>query len=571
MISSARGGALDRPIAAHTPRSPVEGPAAGSLDPSHTTRSANPALGPCIVAGLMAAVIGISGVRGADYPTHFLRAVLWERSGTSVWNNFWYAGHPTPSYSVLTPVLTSAIGPFRLAAASAVAATALFTHLVSGLVPTTSARLAAYSFAVVVMVDVVVGRVAFGLGLTLALACVWAWSRGRIGLALTAALGTALASPVAAVFLALAAAAVLTDQMWLRRGGRVRDWSSMAVAIAIFTVTVAPTAITASVFHAEGRFPFRSGGLVATLVVLGVLWSVSTLPMLRIGSVLAALTSVAVFLVPNPLGGSFVRLPQIVAVPLCIALLARRHPAPSRALAAIVTAALLWSTTPGITAALRAVDDPSAAPEYHQPLIDEVRSRNSDGRPVGRLEIPFTENHWESYFVAAAVPYARGWERQIDLVRNPELYEVDLEREEYHRWLLDRAVRWVAVPDVALDAGGMPEARIISGEGTDRDIGWLHEVWRDSNWRLYEVIDYRPIVDPPAELIEQGPDTVVVRTPRAAVVTIRYAFTPHLTVTGGADVSESADGWITARLPDAGTYVLGVDPSAGLRGAASST
>jgi hypothetical protein len=277
------------------------------------------------------------------------------------------------------------------------------------------------------------------------------------------------------------------------------------------------------------------------------------------------------FLVPNPLGGSFVRLPQIIAIPLCIALLARRRPVPSRALAAIGTAALLWSTTPGITAALRAVDDPSATPEYHQPLIDEVRSRNSDGRPVGRLEIPFTENHWESYYVAAALPYARGWERQIDLVRNPQLYEADLAPEEYHQWLLDRAVRWVAVPDVALDAGGMPEARIISVEATDRDIGWLHEVWRDSNWRLYEVIDYRPIVDPPAELIEQGPDTVVVRTPRDAVVTIRYAFTPHLTATGGADVSESADGWITARLPDAGTYVLGVDPSAGLRGAASST
>jgi hypothetical protein len=487
-----------------------------------------------------------------------------------VWNNFWYAGHPTPSYSVLTPVLTAAIGPFWLAATSAVAATALFAHLVSALVPATSARLAAYSFAVAVMVDVVVGRVAFGVGLALALACVWAWTRGRIGLALTAALGTALASPVAAVFLALAAAAVLTDQIWLRRRGRGRDWSSMAVTIAIGAVTVAPTAITASVFQTEGRFPYRSGGLVATLVVLGVLWAVSPQPMLRIGSAFAALTSLVLFLVPNPLGGSFVRLPQIIAVPLCIALLARRRPVPSRALAAIGTAALLWSTTPGITAALRAVDDPSAAPEYHQPLIDEVRSRNSDGRPVGRLEIPFTENHWESYYVAAALPYARGWERQIDLVRNPRLYEADLQPEEYHEWLLDRAVRWVAVPDVALDAGGMPEARIISVEATDRDIGWLHEVWRDSNWRLYEVIDYRPIVDPPAELIEQGPDTVVVRTPRDAVVTIRYAFTPHLTATGGADVSESADGWITARLPAAGTYVLGVDPSAGLRGAESS-
>jgi hypothetical protein len=67
-------------------------------------------------------------------------------------------------------------------------------------------------------------------------------------------------------------------------------------------------------------------------------------------------------------------------------------------------------------------------------------------------------------------------------------------------------------------------------------------------------------------LIEQGPDSVVVRTSRHAVVTIRYAFTPHLTITGGACVSESTDGWITARLPGAGTYILGVDPSDHLGG-----
>ena len=67
-------------------------------------------------------------------------------------------------------------------------------------------------------------------------------------------------------------------------------------------------------------------------------------------------------------------------------------------------------------------------------------------------------------------------------------------------------------------------------------------------------------------MIEQGPDTIIVRTSREAVVTIRYAFTPHLTITGGACVFESPDGWITARLPGAGTYEMGVDPSATMRG-----
>ncbi len=138
---------------------------------------------------------------------------------------------------------------------------------------------------------------------------------------------------------------------------------------------------------------------------------------------------------------------------------------------------------------------------FHQPLIDEVRARNADGKPLGRLEIPFTANHWETYFVADQVPYIRGWERQIDLSRNAVLYNPALTADQLHEWTLLNAVRWVALPDAPLDRGGQPEADVLNHVGgRTGPIDWLELVWQTEDWRLYEVLDYQPIVDGPAAL-----------------------------------------------------------------------
>ena len=91
------------------------------------------------------------------------------------------------------------------------------------------------------------------------------------------------------------------------------------------------------------------------------------------------------------------------------------------------------------------------------------------------------------------------------------------------------------------------------------DITWLRLVWRNEDWRLYEVVDYQPIVDLPAELIEQRTDSLVVRSDRPATVTIRYRYTEHLTITGAACIEASDEGWITAHLPAADVFELRVD------------
>ena len=525
--------------------------------PARPARAARPQLAAWSPLGVVAAaivVIGVTGLRGADYPAHFVRALLWERSGVSAWNNLWYAGHATPTYSVIAPPLMAWIGPFWVVALSSLVATYCFMRLSGELTP--SATIADHVFAIAIVVNVIVGRAPFALGLAVALAAVLAWRRGRFGIALAAALMTPLASPVAGVFLAIAAAAVALAT-------RRREATAIALA------TTAPLLTVALLFGEPGRFPFRGFHFAASLTTLCLLAAVTRSRIVRSGALLATLTAITLFVVPNPLGGNFVRVCHMVAIPLAVAAVPAVRRSLRAPLVVALVAAVAWSLQPGVIAARDWWGDESLEAAYYEPLIAQVRARNRDGQPVGRLEIPFTKNHWESFFVVARdVPYARGWERQVDVVRNEPLYDPDLTVEQYHEWLRANGVRWVAIPDVTLDHAGVIEQNLIDGPRAS-DIDWLRPVWFNDDWRLFEVRDYVPIVDPPGELVEQGADFLVVRTERAATVTIRYRYSEYLTVTGSACVTPDPAGWIVAELPAAGEYRLAVDPAGVLLGTAA--
>jgi hypothetical protein len=523
--------------------------------------------GPCLVVAAVTVATGVSGMRGADYPGHYVRALVWEGSGAWAWSNLWYAGHSTVPYSVLAPALMSWIGPFALAAIGSLAATYLFARLTVERVPSSTTVLANHAFALAMAVNVVVGRAPFAFGLALALLAVLAWTREHTGAALAAAVVAPMVSPVAGAFLAMASASVA-----IARGSTFRRTSREAQrvagqAVAMTAAAAMPVALVTMLFGDSGWFPFRGGHFAATLITLTL---VATIPRrtVRVGAAVAIITAAVVFVVPNPLGGNFVRLPQIVAVPLAVAAVPAVRKRWRALFAVVVAAGVVWSVHPGVVAAVDWWGDDSIEGAYHQPLIDEVRRRNRDGEPIGRLEVPFTENHWESLFVAPEVPFARGWERQIDLDRNEPLYDEDLTSGEYRAWLLANGVRWIAIPDVSLDHAGQPEQRAIDGAPLD-EIGWLTLVWSNDDWRLFEIDDYVPIVEAPAELIVQGTDSLIVRTPRQSTVTIRYRYTDYLTITGAACVAPDGHGWIVAELPAAGEYRLAVDPVATWLGTAA--
>jgi len=526
---------------------------------------------PVAVTVFASAVVAVTGIRGADYPGHLLRAQLWKRAGLGVWNYYWYGGHPTPNYSVLVPPLVAAVGAVTVCAIASIVGTYTFARLLHELAPADTPQLArtlaGMAFAASAIVNVIVGRTTFAVGLAVALLALAAWHSGRVGLAALFAVVTPLASPVAAAFLAIAAAAVGLDAWLGRDGGRNRRRFVEAIVVAV--LTMAPLGAMSVLYPASGRFPFRGDQLVFSLVLIGVAAALDANRVVRIGLALAAASSLALFVVPNPLGGNFLRFTQFVVIPVAVlgAGSVRRQLAPVAW--GLLAAGTIWSAQYGIVATVNWAGDDSVEASYHEPLVGEILLRNTDSKPVGRVEIPFTDNHWESYFVASEVPYARGWERQLDLDRNPELYDPELTRAEYHDWLHHNGVRWVAVPDVELDEGGRPEAEILESW---QSIGWLELVWWNADWRLYEVTDYLPVVDQPARLVAQRPDELVIATREAAVVTLRYGYSDELSISGEAClIPHDHDGWMTAYLPGPGQYHITADPEALIPGVDADT
>ena len=143
--------------------------------------------------------------RTPDLAAQVYRLGLYERAGLSVFDEHWYAGHALPGYSLLFGPLASLIGMRALAVVSVLVSVALFERIVLGVYGDEACvRWGACLFAVAAVGDVWSGRLTFALGVTLALASVYALGRERLLAAALAAGVCAAASPVAGVLLALA-------------------------------------------------------------------------------------------------------------------------------------------------------------------------------------------------------------------------------------------------------------------------------------------------------------------------------------------------------------------------------
>src|SRR5437763_5564017 len=173
-------------------------------------------LAPTLLAGALAAAYVITSPPSLDLAAHLLRAKLFSAEGFGIWNNWWYGGHHVVLYSVLFPPVAAAITPQLAAAIAATATSALFepiAHRHFG----PDAWVGALWFGAATAVSRYTGRLAFAFGLLGAVATVFAlqrrWDWGVAGLALL----TALASPVAALFAALAGGAVAIGDYARRR------------------------------------------------------------------------------------------------------------------------------------------------------------------------------------------------------------------------------------------------------------------------------------------------------------------------------------------------------------------
>jgi hypothetical protein len=197
---------------------------------------------------------------------------------------------------------------------------------------------------------------------------------------------------------------------------------------------------------------------------------------------------------------------------------------------------IIWSVGP-VQGALATQGDPSASPSYYTGLLDYL---NRDGPvPVGRVEVPFTQAHWEARYVAPKVPMARGWLRQLDSKYNSLFYDGTLNATTYHQWLLARGVTYVALPNVPLDSSALAEAALLRG-----GLPYLSLAWHDANWKVWLVTDSPGLVQGPAKLTELGVSSVTVDFSQPGVATLLVHYTGYWAVTeGSACVFSSADGW----------------------------
>ena len=84
---------------------------------------------PTVLAGAFALVYVLVSPPSLDLAAHMFRAKLFGAEGFGIWNNWWYAGHHTPGYSVLFPPAARLLTPQLAGALAATGTAALFETL----------------------------------------------------------------------------------------------------------------------------------------------------------------------------------------------------------------------------------------------------------------------------------------------------------------------------------------------------------------------------------------------------------------------------------------------------------
>jgi hypothetical protein len=361
---------------------------------------------------------------------------------------------------------------------------------------------------------------------------------------------TTVTSPVAGLFLGLAAAAwLLADGRWDRRrfhpGDRLIDTLVMGGGAVLGLVPM-------TVFSEPGMEPFSAAQMrynvaiaLAVLVLVPARYRV-----IRIGAVLTIALLFFALYVPTAIGSNAIRLPMLFTFPIVVAYSAWRA---WGIVAALV--AMFWWQSPIVVGDITQAGAPETRAAFYQPLLGELATLG--GGQLGRIEVVPLRDHWESSYVADVVPLARGWLRQVDTVRNPLFYTtLPVTAAQYGDWLRANAVRYVAyTPDQPLDVFARTEAAVVSAHPD-----YLREVWHSGDWELFQVAGPDPFVTG-GTLVSATPTTVTFDTAGPGPATVRVRWSRWLTVTGGACTARGSDGWTEIRAPRAGRYTISSDLS----------
>ena len=503
-----------------------------------------------LLAGLAATLLVVVGPAGGDVPAHLYRTLL-VRENVYLWDNLWFAGqYPLASYSLLYYPVAAVVGNLVLVVGSVIASAVLFERICSrewGAAAVWPSR----AFAVLAAGPLFTGTYSYAAGFATLLATLAALQSGRISVAVGCAALTLGFSPLAFVFLVLVLAAVVVSR---------RSIGRQAALFAVGLTVVAGVELVAlRLFPTGGRYPFRGFELATVLVVAGIGFVIASRA--AKGGVLAGLfgfwllASVALFLIPEPVGENVTRLRSVVfPLMLLTVLLARFRP---RQLAMLGLAlALAYNIAPYAPAVASRMDGRAADELFWAPALDYLRAH---GTRDYRVEVVPTADHWEAYWLpSAGFALARGWYRQLDIAENRVLYRDPLAQVGYRRWLRRMAVRYVLLPEIRLGKkGASREARLLLA-----GVPGLKLVFHTRDWRIYELQNPKPLLTGPgaATITAFKHDRIAARVTEPGTYRLAVRYMPYWKVKAGAVcVAPASDGMTLLRARRPGILRLATD------------
>jgi hypothetical protein len=475
-----------------------------------------------LAAGLAIAYL-ILAPTGADLPAQLLRVKLFGAEGFGIWNNWWYGGHDVTAYSVLFPPLARLLTPQLLAALASIGTAAAFEALAHDVFGA-DAWIGASWFGVATVTELLSGRLTFAFGLCGTALVALVLERRRVGGLIPTALAllTALASPVAALFAALAGATFALG------GLQRRFWRDIARGIAVVSAAILPLGVLAIAFPQSGYQPFTFGTLWPLLVIgAGLVVEICSHPpghnTLVVAVVLYVLGCVAAYALHTPVGSNAARLGELAAGPLAALLLVPRR---AWLLLAVAAVPLTYIQVHDAVTDLEHGEAANTA-GYYRALIHFLETQPGAAQHTWRVEVPFTAGHWEAYRLAPEIPLARGWERQLDIADDGLFYDRRLSAGSYDAWLHRLAVRYVAVADAPADYAARGELELIR-----RGLAYLRLVARLRHWRVYAVARPSPIATGAGRLISMGPNSLTLAFAHPGRVHVRVRWSPYWRLAG---------------------------------------
>jgi hypothetical protein len=498
------------------------------------------------LAALSSSLAVLVAPQGGDLAAHLYRTSLVQH-GLVIWDNLWFAGqYPLSSYSLLYYLLAAVVGNAALGIAGVVLAGAIFASVMQR-EWRTAGRWPARAFAVLIAGQAFTAAYPYDLGLATMLGTLWALQRRRIWLAVICTILTLGFSPLAFVFLGLALLAVFlryrrVDRQVVAVGAAV----ALAAGVQLAVLMLLPSP---GMVYPYGAWRFAAG---LAEVALGVALSLRG----RAGWPLATLflvwggASVVIYLVPSPVGHNVVRA-SVFLFPLMLVAASLAGFRPRLLAFTAVAAALAANVLPYVPMIGQRESGADARASFWQPTVTFLHAHLG---PAYRVEVVPTANHWESDFLPrAGVPLTRGWYRQLDIADNPVLYAPRLTPAMYRAWLRSRAVRYVVLPHLPLEAiDARREASLLLH-------GALPHVSSTPESTIYAVPHPTPLLTGPgaARIAQFNGRSIEGRVTRPGDYLLRVHFTRYWQITSGSlCLARTPSGMTRVTMHRAGTFAL---------------